>query len=1080
MEQCITMKNKHISLFLCLFALCASVTFGQTVLNPVPAKIYGQFAAPRTVAELANPTSVAPNLVEGRELFAPQGVALDKSIDPPAIYVADTGNHRVLGWKNVAAFESGAMADLVLGQRDFYSTNPLGPTTPFTSGLYGPTSVAVDALGNVFVADSGNNRILRYPKPLALPAGQIHTADLVIGQASLNVRNSNRAAAFNDNKSPDSNTIRTNGSGTGGIQTANLAFDAQGNLWFSDSGNHRLLRYAAADVSGASNTASGGADIFANLVLGQPDFNTAVANPGRISQPATQPPDRISKSRFRFGGPIAFDASGNLFFSDDLSRVLVWTPPFESNKPASRILGIYVQKPGEALPPAVNDITFGFSISGSTYSGGPQGLFCVGDYLFVSDTIHNRIVRYDPVSTWPAEDLLAYSYSPKMTAVFGQVDFNSREPNGGSTLEPTSYTVNGPMAGASWNGHVFLADSRNNRVLDLGYASEQNLLAPASRVLGQYDFPFRAANLIEGRELASGSLPLLVGSSVSNLTLGPSAAIDRSSGTPHLFVADTGNHRILGFYDARRVKYGDSADLIIGQVSPTRNLVNSPGNDGSKATATGLFLPSSVATDAEGNVWVADTGNGRVLRFPKPFDRWGETQTADLVIGQPDFESRANGDVTRDRLYRPSSIAFTGDGNLVVADLAHSRVLMFNAPFSNGAPASLVLGQPDDATATAGNGEAQMNLPLGLAVDTDDRLYVADTGNNRILIFGRITVQADGSAAALILPVGSQGATPVTVTVSARTGQIWVADVRGSRVMRYPRFDQLFFNPGQSAEYAFSSYLPRHIVLDEQDYIYVLDSASRMTMHYPLLGVVNAASGFPRVAPAMLALLQSPGVRFAAEKAEAGGAPLPKELGDLELLIDGLAAPISKVDGDTIRFIVPKDAATGGTAEFLVRRVSTGQILAQSRIAMSMASPAVIYQGDNPSAQAQARAYNQDGSLNTSGKPAASNQELTVYLTGQGVVPGMPDDGTAPGGEVPVSDVRAFILAGTSVAEAQVISSTLDASEPGVWKVKVKVPQVPVNGTYGFAVIYRTSFSSNSYTSGSTVLRVNPLVNINK
>ncbi|MBI4892300.1 MAG: hypothetical protein HY821_16870, partial [Acidobacteria bacterium] len=137
-------------------------------------------------------------------------------------------------------------------------------------------------------------------------------------------------------------------------------------------------------------------------------------------------------------------------------------------------------------------------------------------------------------------------------------------------------------------------------------------------------------------------------------------------------------------------------------------------------------------------------------------------------------------------------------------------------------------------------------------------------------------------------------------------------------------------------------------------------------------------------------------------------------------------------------------------------------------------------QGDNPASQAQARAYNQDGTLNTSGKPAVSNQELTVYLTGQGVVPGMPEDGAAPGADVPVPDVRAFILAGTSAAEAQVISSTLDAEEPGVWKLKVKLPQVPLNGTYGFAVIYRTSFSSNSYTSGSTVLRVNPLISINK
>ncbi len=1071
------MKSKHISFFLCHLALCAATLSAQMVLNPVPAKIYGQFASPKTVQELAVPPSVAPNLVEGRELFAPQGIALDKSADPPILYVVDTGNHRVLAWKDAAAFETGAMADLVLGQKDFYSTTPQGPGTDFPSGLYGPTSVAVDANGNVFVADAGSNRILRYPAPFAQPEGEARTADLVLGQASLNARYGNRASSANANAAPAASTIRTNGYGTGGIQSATLTFDAQGNLWFSDSGNHRILRYPAAGVSGASNT-DGGADIAADLVLGQPDFSTAVANPGRVSQAA----DRLSYSSIRFGGPLAFDASGNLFFSDDLARVLVWNPPFESNQRASRILGLYLQKPGDALLPAVNDVTFGYALAtATTFGGGPQGLFCVGDYLFVSDTIHNRIVRYDPVASWAPEDLVNYSISPRMSAVFGQVDFYSREPNGGTTLEPTSYTINRPLAAAYWNGHVFLADSGNNRVLDLSYASEENLLAPASRILGQYEFGLRAPNLIEGRELSAGTLPLLLSNgAVSYLTLGPSAAIDRTSDTPHLFVADSGNNRILGFWDARRVKYGDPADLIIGQVGPTRNLINSPYNDADKPSATGLLLPAGVAVDAEGNVWVADTGNGRVLRFPKPFEHWDETQTADLVLGQPDLETHSTGEVLRDRLYRPSSLAFTGEGNLVVADLAHSRVLMFNAPFSSGAPASLVLGQPDDATATPGNGEAQMNLPLGVAVDTDDRLYVADTGNSRVLIFGRVTTQTDGSAAALILPLSAQGATPASVTVSPRTGQIWVADVKGSRVMRFPRFDQLFFDPGQKAEYSFSTYIPRQIVLDEQDYIFVLDGANRITMHYPMHGVVNGASGFPRVAPAMLALLQAPGVRFAAERADAGDAPLPKELADVELLVDGVPAPITRVDGDTIRFVVPKDAPTGGTADFLVRRVSTGQILAQNRIAMSAASPSVLYQGENPSSQAQARAYNQDGSLNTSGKPAASSEELTVYLTGQGAVPGMPDDGTAPGGEIPVEDVRAFVLAGTSAAEAQVVSSVLDPSEPGVWKVRVKLPQVPVNGTYGFAVIYRTSYSSNSYTSGSTVMKVNPLISINK
>ncbi len=1074
----ITMKNKQLVVLLGLCLTFGAVSSAQFTLNPIPAKIFGQFASPRTVQELVVPNTVAPNLVEGREFYNPMGVAVDSSAGSPILYVADTGNNRILAWKNAAGFQNGAPADLVLGQKDFYSTVPQGPGTSFTSGLYSPTSIAVDAKGNVFVMDAGNNRILRYPAPFAETKSQPILADLVIGQDGLNHREANRRYNTSNPETVTAISLKTNGTNTGGIQVATIRFDQSGNLWLSDSGNHRLLRYPAADVSGASNTGAGGSAIGANLVLGQPDFSTAKANPGRYNVSS----DRIDKRSIRFGGPIAFDASGNLFFADDLSRVLVWkAESIYSAAPADRILGIYVQAPDQPAPVVPNEVMFGVSVSGATLNYGPQGLFCIGDYLFVSDTLLNRIVRYDPLSTWPAEDLLSYTYSPKMTAIYGQLDFHSSQANGGTGLEPSNSSVYAPIGAAPWAGGVFLADSLNHRVLSLTYNADEHILAPADRVLGQYDFAFNAPNLIEGREMSTGTLPLLLSNGqVTGLTVGPATFIDRTSNPPHLYIADTGNNRILGFADARRFKYGDTADLVIGQVSLTRNLYNSPTNDPGTPTATGLSLPASIVTDSNGDLWVADTGNGRILRFPRPFDHLGENQAADLVLGQPDFQTKATGEVTRSSLYRPSSLALTMDGNIVVADLAQSRVLLFTAPFYSGAPATLVLGQADDVSAGAGTSEAQMNLPLGVSIDTDDRLYVSDTGNNRILIFGRINAQADGAAAALVLPVSAQGVTPISVTVSAATGQIWVADLRGNRVLRYPRFDQLFFNPGQSADFGFNTYAPRHIALDEQDYILVSDSSHRITMHFPMLAVANAATSFPRVAPGMLGILQATGVRLSSESAQAGPAPLPNELGDVRLLVDGMAAPLMKIDGDILRFIVPKDAPTSGTSDFTILRASTGQILAQSRVAMALASPAVLYQGANPSSEGQARAINQDGSQNTSGRPAASNQELTVYLTGQGSVPGMPEDGVAPGSEVPVPDVRAFILAGASAAEAQVISSTLDTAEPGVWKVKVKLPQVPLNGTYGFAVIYRTSFSSNSYTSGSTVLRVNPLISINK
>jgi uncharacterized protein (TIGR03437 family) len=184
--------------------------------------------------------------------------------------------------------------------------------------------------------------------------------------------------------------------------------------------------------------------------------------------------------------------------------------------------------------------------------------------------------------------------------------------------------------------------------------------------------------------------------------------------------------------------------------------------------------------------------------------------------------------------------------------------------------------------------------------------------------------------------------------------------------------------------------------------------------------------------------------------------------------------------GEAIRFIVPKGTTAPGAAEFRVRRVSTGQILAFGRLTTTTVSPAVIYAGQNPDSTAQARAVNQDGSQNSTSKLAGNNQELTVFLTGHGDFDGLPEDGVAPGGETPVpGELRAFLITSTAAIEAPVLSSVLDPSEPGVWRVKVKVPQVQANGSYGFAVAYKSA-GSNLMTIGSTTVRVTPLVQISK
>jgi hypothetical protein len=72
-----------------LFSLVPGIIYSQ-VLNSIPTRVVGHALNPAAPLEGLNPTNFNPNSVEGRELYGPTGVALDKSVSPPILYVSDT------------------------------------------------------------------------------------------------------------------------------------------------------------------------------------------------------------------------------------------------------------------------------------------------------------------------------------------------------------------------------------------------------------------------------------------------------------------------------------------------------------------------------------------------------------------------------------------------------------------------------------------------------------------------------------------------------------------------------------------------------------------------------------------------------------------------------------------------------------------------------------------------------------------------------------------------------------------------------------------------------------------------------
>lgn len=302
----------------------------------------------------------------------------------------------------------------------------------------------------------------------------------------------------------------------------------------------------------------------------------------------------------------------------------------------------------------------------------------------------------------------------------------------------------------------------------------------ADRVLGQADFTTNAPG---------------VG---ANGLSGPSAvAIDRSTTPNRLYIADSGTNRVLGWKDASGFANGAPADIVIGQPDFSSIFCVNP------ATSSGLCLPTGVAVDDKGNLYVADFVNNRVLEFDSPFST---DAVADRVFGQPNFSSRLCSAASATSLCEPVGVAVDSVGNLYVADTFYHRVLEYDGPLSDQT-ADRVFGQADFTSLPFCNRLTQPSAgtlchPTDLALDPKDNLYVLDTGNNRVLeynnpltndttadrVFGQPDFSSTGcnnggiSASSLCFDFANAHAGGITTDLD---GNLYIADTTNNRGLEY-------------------------------------------------------------------------------------------------------------------------------------------------------------------------------------------------------------------------------------------------------------------------------------------------------
>jgi len=620
-----------------------------------------------------------------------QGIALDSSGN---LYLADTDDARV---RKVAV--NGSITTIAgTGAAGFSGDG--GPATSAQIDL--PYGLAVDALGAVYVADLGNNRVRRIG-----PDGTITT---VAGTGNNNSAGDGGPATLASLMSPrnlavDSagnlyisefgghrvrkvaanGTITTvAGTGVAGFSgdngppaqaqlayPAGLTFDSGGSLYIADSGNNRVRRLMAgliATVVGAGASAlvtpsAVAVDASGRIFVADfepivhylssnatwtPFAGTGVAGfsgdggPSTLAQ-LTQPRD------------LAADAAGNVYLADGVRVRKV------------KASGYIQTVAGDGYLNAVGD--FGTATDALLYQPSGVTLDAGGD-LFIADSGTQRVrqVLRNGTITTVAGNGTAASSTDKISAVTATLNF------------PMGVAVDG-------NGNLIISDTQNQRVRQVTAGIIQTLAGTGVAGMGAVNQPASQAQLNNPR----------------------STCMD-PSGT--LYVTDTGNHRILS------VSKAALATNVAG--------IGSPGfsGDGGPAATAQLNQPSACALDPAGDLFIADTANHRIRKVSAA----GAITT---VAGSGAAGSAGDeGPAGAALLNSPRGVAVDGSGNLYIADTGNHRIRLVTPD----GIIHTIAGQ--GAAGISGDGgpalSAQLNTPTGLLLDGSGNLYIADTNNNRV------------------------------------------------------------------------------------------------------------------------------------------------------------------------------------------------------------------------------------------------------------------------------------------------------------------------------------------------------------
>ncbi|GAB4024554.1 NHL repeat-containing protein [Spirosoma gilvum] len=602
--------------------------------------------------------------IAGSTLKGDNGPAISANLNTPlGVAIDGSGNLFIADQANscIRKVATNGIITTVAGNGSYGYGGDGGPAT--AASLKQPGAVAVDGSGNLFIADLGDSRIRKVDI-----SGTITT---VAGSSSIGFGGDGFPATSAKLNSP-----------------MGIAVDGSGNLFIADLGNNRIRKVATdgiiSTVAGTGTSGFSGDGGPATAASFTEPSGVAVDGGGNLFI-VDQGNHRIRKiTPDTFINTVA--GNGTPGFSGDNSlatSATLWNPAavwvdangnlFIADQGNQRIRR--VRTDGVIITVAGNG-TLGFSgDTGPATSASfnqPAGVVVDGGgNLFIADAINQRVRK------------VATNGIINTVAGNGTTDF------GGDNGPATSAALNQPAGLAlDGNGNLFVADQLNNRIRKI--ASDGTITTVAGN--GEASF--------SGDEGPATSAALNSPSGV---------AVD---GPGNLFIVDQGNHRI------RKVSTDGTIRTIAG------NGTADFGGDGGPAVSASLYLPSGVAVDGAGSVFIADVVNQRIRKV-------SIDGTISTIAGNgTEGFSGDGGPAVSASLNLPFGVALDGSGNVYIADLGNRRIrkVSTDGNISTIAGNGNFVFSGDGGAATA----ASFTGPSGLFIDGQGNVFIADQANNRI------------------------------------------------------------------------------------------------------------------------------------------------------------------------------------------------------------------------------------------------------------------------------------------------------------------------------------------------------------